>query len=81
MNREQEIRTRMHAKQAAQYDVSIGREGSKERATWWVGYLSSHLGIVDAHGVIDVGGEIARAFTSQYRRVYKNTPRGIGEGA
>ena len=80
MNREQELRARMQARQAALCDVSFGREPTTERAAWWVGELSHVLGIVDARGMIDVDGSIARLFAREYRRVYKNTPRGIGVG-
>lgn len=81
MTREQELRTKMHAKQAAYCDVSFGRTPSKARAEWWAGHLSYDLGIVDADGMIDVDGEIARLFAREYRRVYRSTPRGIGDGA
>jgi hypothetical protein len=80
MTREQELRARMQARQAALCDVSFGREPTAERAAWWVGELSHELCIVDARGMIDVDGPVARFFTREYRRIYRNTPRGIGVG-
>lgn len=80
MDKVTELRTKMQAKQAAHCDVSFAREPSEERASWWVGELSYKLGIVDAHGMIDVDGEVARLFKREYKRVYKNTPRAIGVG-
>jgi hypothetical protein len=44
----------------------LGRERSKQRAEWWVGELSYKLGIVDSRGMIDVNGEVARAFIRAY---------------
>jgi len=70
----------MQGRQAALCDVSFGREPTAERAAWWVAELSYELGIVDAHGMIDVNGPVARLFAREYRRVYRNTPRGIGVG-
>lgn len=66
MTREQEHAIRQQARQAANHDDDLGRERSKARAEWWVGYLSHELGIVDNHGMIDVGGEVARAFVRAY---------------
>lgn len=80
MTREQDLRTRMQARQAALCDLVLGREASVSRARWWVGELSYRLGIVDTRGMIDVFGEIARLFEREYRRVYGSTPRGIGVG-
>jgi hypothetical protein len=34
MNREQELRAKLHARSAALCDVSFDREPSKERAAW-----------------------------------------------
>ncbi len=67
----------MQATQAAQCDVSFGRV---PRAAWWVGELSYKLGIVDARGMIEVDGLIARTFAREYLRIYKQTPRAIGVG-
>lgn len=79
MTREQQLRTKQQARQAAFCDVSFGRD-PETRGKWWVGELSYQLGIVDAHGMIDVHGEIARLFVREYKRVYRTTPRAIGVG-
>ena len=68
MTREQEHAVRQQARQAANHDDDLGRARTKERAEWWVAELSYKLGIVDAQGMIDINGEIARAFTSAYLR-------------
>lgn len=68
MTREQEHAVRQQARQAANSDDDLGRERSKQRAEWWVGELSHKLGIVDSKGMIDVNGEVARAFVRAYMR-------------
>jgi len=62
---------RLQARQAANCDDDLGRERSKERAAWWVGYLSHKLGIVDGAGMVDIDGAIAVAF----KRAYLRAPR------
>lgn len=79
MTREQELRTKMHARGAAYCDISNGRDPSV-RAEWWIGYLSQTLEIEDKFGMIETDGEIARLFKREYRRVYRTTPRAIGVG-
>jgi len=69
MTREQEHAVRQQARQAANHDDDLGRPRTKERAEWWVGELSYKLGIVDSRGLIDIDGEVARAFIRAYRRV------------
>ena len=66
MTREQEHAVRQQARQAANRDDDLGRARTKERAAWWVAELSYKLGIVDARGMIDIHGEVARAFTRDY---------------
>lgn len=68
MTREQEHAIRQQVRQAANCDDDLGRPRTKERAAWWVGELSYRLGIVDAQGMIDIHGDVARAFTRAYLR-------------
>lgn len=80
MDRVTTIRTKSKAKAAAQRDLLTGREATNERARWWVGAMSHKLGIVDAHGMIDVDGEVARMFIAEYKRAYRSIWRTIGVG-
>lgn len=59
------------ARRAAFADLRDDREATAAQAAWWVGEYSHALGIVDAHGMIDLDGPIARAFVQAYRRVYR----------
>lgn len=68
MTRDQEQLVRRLARKSANHDDDLGRARTKQNATWWVGDLSHKLGIVDARGMIDTDGEIARAFTREYLR-------------
>jgi len=68
MTREQEHAVKQQARQAANADDDLGRARSKARAEWWVGELSHKLGIVNRHGMVDVNGEVARAFVRAYMR-------------
>jgi hypothetical protein len=60
----------MNTKEAKAYGRKCKRiareEGIAHDVAWWVADRSYALGIVDAHGMIDVGGEIARAFASGF---------------
>jgi hypothetical protein len=69
MTREQEARTVELARQARGVDLLTERERSEARAAWWVAELSYELGIVDAHGMVDVDGEIARRFKLAFKRM------------
>lgn len=57
MTREQQERARVLARHSAELD-DLKTENSHA------------LGIVDAHGVIDIHGEIARYFVNVYQRHY-----------
>jgi len=81
MTRDQEHRMKQQARQAATSDDDLGRQRSKARAEWWVGHLSHQLGIVDQHGMIDVDGEVARAFVRAYLRAPREVwPADTGRG-
>lgn len=68
MTREQEHAVRQQARQAANQDDDLGRARTKAQAEWWVAELSYRLGIVDPKGMIDIHGEVARAFIKAYLR-------------
>ena len=66
MTREQELRTKSMAIKAAHSDMRDERRRTKQRGAWWIGELSYSLGIVDARGMVDVDGEVARLFVRKY---------------
>jgi hypothetical protein len=68
VTRDQEQLVRQKARWAANHDDDLGRARTKDRAAWWVGELSYKLGIVDSKGMVDINGEVARAFTRDHLR-------------
>lgn len=78
IHRMHEDRTKRLARNAAHSDLIDGRAA---RAAWWVGELSHRLGIVNAAGMIDIHGAVAKAFEREYNCVYRTTPVDLGVGA
>lgn len=52
-------------------EAEDANEGHAQREAWHVVDQSHELGIVDAHGMVDVSGEIARRFRVSYVRAYR----------
>lgn len=79
MTKEQQDRTDRIAAHCGRWDAN---EGYAQRAAWHVCEQSTRLGIVDAHGMIDVSGEVARRFKLSYTRAYRaelaTIPAGVG---
>jgi hypothetical protein len=68
MTKDQEELADRIAKRCGRYDAN---EGHAQREAWHVVDQSYNLGIVDARGMVDVSGEIARRFRLSYVRAYR----------
>lgn len=53
-----------YAARAARHDLVNER---RPRADWWTGEYAAELGIVDAHGVAHLTGEVPSEFARLYR--------------
>lgn len=68
MTKDKQDLTDAIAKRCGRYDAN---EGHAERPAWHVCDKSFELGIVDARGMVDVDGEVARRFRTTYVRAYR----------
>ena len=79
MTKEQQDRTDRIAARCGRYDAN---EGHGQREAWHICEESDRLGIVDARGMIDISGEVARRFKTSYvtayRRELATIPAGVG---